>query len=83
MGASLLEKMGACLLPAITIGHNPFRICMENDSVNLMSYTARFSWSTGPAELLRLALSFGNGRELGQHLGELTGAGNMGWGRPR
>lgn len=42
MKDNLLEKMGACLLQAITIGHNPFRVYMENDSVNLMSLTASF-----------------------------------------
>lgn len=72
MEVSLLGKMGACLLRAITIGHNPFRINMENDSVYLMSYTASFPWNTGPAELLSLPLSFWNGRVLGQHLGELV-----------
>lgn len=76
MEVNLLEKLGACLLQAITIGHNPFRIHMENDSLHLMSYTASFPWSTGPAEILRLALSFRNGGVLGQDLGELMVARN-------
>lgn len=46
MEVNLLEKMDGFSLQAITIGHNPSKKYMENDSVHLTSYTASFPWST-------------------------------------